>query len=70
MLAIIMLSAALLILVAAGVVLAVTRKNDAPMRIRKEETEFETKYDEVKYLYESGRISGEEYERQMKNIIN
>ncbi len=72
MLAIIMLSAAVLILVVAGAVLAFSKKDNIinHKNVKSTDIEFETKYDEVKYMYEKGLISSAEYEKQMKHIIN
>lgn len=71
MLAISILSIAVLILVISGVILAFSKKDNLYInKNQKAEVEFETKYDEVKYMYEKGLITNEEYEKQMKNIIN
>lgn len=70
MLAVVMLSIALLVLVISGVILAFSHKERPQESSKDNIVEFETKYDEIKYLYENGKISAEDYQKQMKYIIN
>ena len=61
MINIILVSTAVVVLIAAGILLA---------KGHKKEHNFTTKYDEITYYYNSGVLSEEEYKNQIKNIIN
>lgn len=72
MINIILVSAAVVILIVAGILLAKGHKKE--QNIEKEivlkETSFTTKYDEITHYYNSGVLSEEEYKNQIKNYIN
>lgn len=72
MINIILVSAAVLVLIIAGVLLAKGHKKE--QYIEKEtvikENNFPTKYDEITHYYNSGVLSEEEYKNQIKNFIN
>lgn len=72
MVSIILFVTACVVLVAAAVLLAKSHKKESKIQPPKEQKEqaFNTKYDELVYLYKSGAIKEEEYKSQMKNIIN
>lgn len=72
MVSIILFVTACVVLVAAAVLLAKSHKKESKIQPPKEHKEqaFNTKYDELVYLYKSGVIKEEEYKSQMKNIIN
>ena len=63
---------ACVVLIAAAFLLAKSHKKESKIQFPKEQKEqsFNTKYDELVYLYKSGAIKEEEYKNQMKNIIN
>ena len=67
-----LVSTAVVDLIAAGIVLAKGHKKEH--KVEKEviikEHNFTTKYDEITYYYNSGVLSEEEYKNQIKNIIN
>lgn len=72
MVSIILFITACVVLLAAAFLLAKgheKEKNVQQVKEQKEQT-FNTKYDELVYLYKSGAIKEEEYKSQMKNIIN
>lgn len=72
MINIILVSAAVVILIVAGILLAKGHKKE--QNIEKEivlkENNFTTKYDEITHYYNSGVLSEEEYKNQIKNYIN
>lgn len=71
MLEFILVAAALGILLIAGILLAKGHKKEQKTEYSDEnKSVFDTKYDEVVYLYKSGAINEDEYKQQMKNIIN
>lgn len=71
MLEFILVAAALGILLIAGILLAKGYKKEQKTEYSDEnKSVFDTKYDEVVYLYKSGAINEDEYKQQMKNIIN
>ncbi len=74
MLNIILFSVSLLVLAAAAIFLAKghTKEHtkEKEFKIDMNEKIFNTKYDEITYLYQNGVIKEEEYKNQMKNIIN
>ncbi len=74
MVSIILFITACAVLIIAGILLAKGHKKENNTYInipqQKEEQFFNTKYDELNYLYKSGAIKKDEYKSQMKNIIN
>lgn len=72
MVSIILFVTACVVLLAAAILLAKGHKKENKIQMPKEQKEhtFNTKYDELVYLYKSGAIKEEEYKNQMKNIIN
>ncbi len=72
MISIILFITACVVLLLAAFLLAKGYKKENKIQASKEQKEqtFNTKYDELVYLYKSGAIKEEEYKNQMKNIIN
>lgn len=72
MISIILFITACVVLLLAAFLLAKGYKKENKIQVPKEQKEqtFNTKYDELVYLYKSGAIKEEEYKNQMKNIIN
>ena len=72
MVSIVLFITACVVLLAAAVLLAKSHKKESKIQPPKEQKEqaFNTKYDELVYLYKSGAIKEEEYKSQIKNIIN
>lgn len=71
MVSIILFVTACIVLVVAGILLAKSYKKEEKVDITEnKEQNFNTKYDELTYLYKSGAIKEEEYKNQMKNLIN
>lgn len=69
---IILVSASVIILIVAGVLLAKGHRKEqsAEKEIIIQENSFTTKYDEITHHYNSGVLSEEEYKNQIKNYIN
>ncbi len=72
MISLILFITACVVLLLAAFLLAKGYKKENKIQVPKEQKEqtFNTKYDELVYLYKSGAIKEEEYKNQMKNIIN
>lgn len=75
MLSIVLFVVACLVLIVAGILLAKgykkeTKQLDTGLDMEHQEKIFNTKYDELTYLYRSGTIKEEEYKSQLKNLIN
>ena len=68
----IILMVALCVLVIAGVILSLNSKNNDKYVVPSCEKplDFESKYDEVVFLYKSGKITKDEYQKRMMYIIN
>ena len=72
-----LIAIALIVLIVAGIFLTREYKKndmiDTKVKLIDEtdkEIVFESKYDEITYLYKSGSIDEEEYKNQIKNCIN
>lgn len=69
---IVLVAAAVLIVVITGVLLKKEHSIDKDKKVKAQNkpVNFETKYEEITFLYKTGAIDEDEYKSQIKNYIN
>lgn len=72
MLEIVLVVTAVLIVVITGILLRKENHIDKNKKVKNQDksVSFETKYEEITFLYKTGAIDEDEYKSQIKNYIN